>query len=82
MERDEEPLEIMPANWEATQTFVRCQTQWRVGMAGPTGLDYPAVETVMRLLGVEDPADCFDRLQIIEAESLRIYADRRAADRA
>jgi hypothetical protein len=33
-------FEVLPENWEAVQMFMRCQTQWRTGMAGLIGLDY------------------------------------------
>lgn len=33
-------VEIWPENWPAWLLFDRMSTQWRVGMAGPIGLDY------------------------------------------
>lgn len=32
---------------------MHCMTQWRVGMAGATGLDYPAMYRVAESLGVQ-----------------------------
>lgn len=35
-----EPIEIWPENWRAYELMCFLGTQWRVGMGGPTGLDY------------------------------------------
>lgn len=65
---------VWPENLQAVEIFLRCETQWRVSMAGITGLDYTAVSTVLELLQVEDRADCFDRLQVIEGAALAAIA--------
>ena len=52
-EAEEEDFYLLPENHKAWELFCACSTQWRVGMAGPTGLDYPAVESVMRMLYVK-----------------------------
>ncbi|MES1927543.1 hypothetical protein T31B1_19587 [Salinisphaera sp. T31B1] len=54
--------------------FAACGTQWRV-IAGPgavihQGLEYTAVESVMRMRGVEDQAQCLDHIQHIERGAL------------
>jgi len=68
--------EVLPENWEAVQMFVRCQTQWRTSMAGLIGLDYGAVEWLLRLYGVEDPRSVLEDLQIMEAAVLSVVAKR------
>lgn len=50
--------------------FLKCQTQWRSGMAGPIGLDYGALDFAFRLYGIEDPAAMLEDIQIIEGEIL------------
>lgn len=35
-----EGVEIWPENFRAYRLFCDLQTQWRVGMSGPSGLDY------------------------------------------
>lgn len=35
-----EVVEVWPENWQAFDLFRWASTQWRVGMSGPTGLDY------------------------------------------
>lgn len=37
---DYKPFEVWPENWAAFSLFASLSTQWRVGPAGATGLDY------------------------------------------
>jgi len=46
-------------------------------MAGATGLDYTGVEVVLRLMGVDDPLDTLDRLQVMESEALTVFSEQR-----
>ncbi|WP_052729421.1 DUF1799 domain-containing protein [Chromobacterium vaccinii] len=52
------------------------QTQWRVGPAGPFGLDYAALPVVEQRLGIEETqrAAIFGHLQEMEREALRLTA--------
>jgi hypothetical protein len=45
-------------------------------MAGLIGLDYGAVEWLLRLYGVEDPRSVLEDLQIMEAAVLSVIAKR------
>lgn len=67
---------VWEEHWQALQVFLACRTQWRIiaGMAGAQhqGLDYPAVESVMRMRGVEDTAQVLGQLQQIEAGALEV----------
>lgn len=47
-------FEVWQENWPVLDLFLRCQTQWRIGMNGVTGLDYGAVAWVLRLYAAED----------------------------
>lgn len=49
-------------------------TQWRVGMAGATGLDYNALPAVLRLSEVQrkDWPAIFDDLRILEDAALAL----------
>lgn len=51
---------------------MRCQTQWRhAGMDGViTGLDYTAVESVMRLMRIKNRGEVFDGVQAMEYGAL------------
>jgi len=46
------------------------QTQWRVGMGGPVGLDYPAVWLVAETLGIEMHQANMWRIKALEKEAL------------
>lgn len=64
--------EVWPDNSMPVNVFIALSTQWRVGMAGATGLDYNAVPSVMRLLGVPKKlrTSVFDDLRIMEDAAL------------
>tara|TARA_R100001443_G_scaffold449_1_gene1639 strand:+ start:1126 stop:1302 length:177 start_codon:yes stop_codon:yes gene_type:complete len=51
--------------------FLRCQTQWRVGMSGIIGLDYTSVVEMIKLYLVEDTVAMLENLQIMEAAALQ-----------
>lgn len=42
------PVEIWPDNLQAVNVFVAMSTQWRIGMNGPTGLDYGVLPEIWR----------------------------------
>lgn len=64
-------FEVDPDNWETVALFMQLQTQWRMGPAGATGLDYLAVEALFRILEVEDRQARFQDLRVMEAAALR-----------
>lgn len=72
-------VEVWPENWPAWRLFCDLSTQWRMGMNGPTGLDYTPL---MRLLDQEHPSpddwrSTFDDVRHLEAvalDQLRINA--------
>ena len=70
--------EVWEENWEAVQMFLRLQTQWRVGMNGPLGLDYVAAQWLFRLYAVKEPASLLEDLQVMEAAVLTAIAEREA----
>ena len=51
--------------------FLRCQTQWRVGISGIIGLDYTSVVEMIKLYLVEDTVAMLENLQIMEAAALQ-----------
>lgn len=77
--KPDEPLEaeacgVWPENWQGLCVFLRMQTQWRVGMAGPVGLVYDSVQMWLEIEGVqrEDWPKVLDCVQGLEAASLRL----------
>lgn len=66
-----------PDAWPAVEMFLRCQTQWRSGVAGLLGLDYVAVELLFRLYGAKEPDRLLEDMQVIEGEILTLIHDRK-----
>lgn len=77
-------VEIEPENLAGFRLFCRMRTQWltqamptpRGSLLLRTGLDYTAIESVARAIGVILDEDVFDALQVAEGEALKIYAER------
>jgi hypothetical protein len=65
-----EHFEVWPENWEAVRLFIRCQTQWRIGMNGRAGLDYAAVLAMGSLYQIDNLSQVVEDVQVIEAEIL------------
>lgn len=69
--------EVWPENWPAVCLFLACTTQWRIESRPdsnlPIGLDYPAVEAVMRIHEVSDCKAMFAQIQIMELAALQEF---------
>ena len=50
--------------------FLRCQTQWRVGVGGIIGLDYTCVLEMIKIYN-KDSIAMLENIQIIEAAALQ-----------
>ena len=52
--------------------FCDMATQWRTGMSGATGLDYPVLFRLMDEAGLKgaDWRDTFDSVRVMESEAL------------
>lgn len=53
-------IEVWPENWPAFDLFGRMATQWRIGMNGPSGLDYNVLLRFLDRMRL-DPEE-YDRL--------------------
>ena len=71
--------EVWDENWEAVMMFLRMQTQWNVSMNGLVGLNYQALETLIRLYHVKEPVELFERVQVIERAALVKMNSKRAS---
>lgn len=64
-------------------TFFRenCETQWRAGMGGLTGLDYTAILAVIQFNEPDRQRarELFDQLKLLERGALQAMADARKA---
>lgn len=71
-------FEIWPENWQAFTLFCRLQTQWRVGMSGPSGLDYTTVLALMdrMKLSEEDHDELFSDIQTLERAALEAMSEK------
>jgi len=74
---DDSILEIYPENWVPFQIFIDLVRQWRIGMGGPTGLDYSALPFVFDLHEVKKKKrrEVFEALRVMEDEALRVMAE-------
>lgn len=74
----EEEIDVWPECVQAFQFFLRLRTQWRVGMAGATGLDYAAVDVLMRMDDVpaEQASSLFEDIHMMEYEALEAMAEQ------
>lgn len=59
-------------NWQVVEMFLRLQTQWRTSMSGVVGLDYGAVQWMLRLYEVEDQRSMLEDLQVMESAALNL----------
>lgn len=71
--------EVFPDVWPALDMLIDMQTQWRVGAAGATGMDYTALETLMRVKRVktEDRADLLGDVRRMESAVLELWREQR-----
>ena len=70
-------VELWPENQTAFDVFSAMLTQWRVGMAGATGLDYAALPAVLSLLDLRPERELFDSIRIMESAALQVMSDGR-----
>lgn len=70
-------IEVWAENKRTFDLFSLMSTQWRVGMGGPTGLDYGAVLGVIREMGVTGDAalTILDDIRVMESQALRTMRD-------
>ena len=66
-------FEVWDDNWATVQMFLRIQTQWRVSMGGPVGLDYASLNWLCTLYPVEDQQLLFEGLQVMEITALNCF---------
>lgn len=73
-----EEVFLWPCNAVAWECWQALQSQWRIGMAGRSGLDYAAAVAYLRHvrgLAGEPLRDVFDGLQACEAAVLQLQAE-------
>lgn len=73
-------VEVWPENWPSWSLFCQVSTQWRIGMGGPTGLDYGAIYPLLDRIAT-DPAewmDLFEDIQTLERTALKQMSENRS----
>lgn len=65
-------FEIWPENVEPVSLFMKMQTQWRIGVAGITGLDYSGVMAALTFMGVPHTPELFGKIQVMERAVLNL----------
>ncbi len=77
---DDQVFYLWPENVQAWACWQGVQTQWRVGMSGPTGLDYQGVSAYLDLqcIDPEPRRELFELLQACERTTLDVWAEQRA----
>jgi hypothetical protein len=70
---------LWPEHLPALRLWNELGTQWRIGMQGPTGFDYPGIEAFMRIDGMPrgERRERFAELRTMERAALRTWAAER-----
>lgn len=70
-------FEVYAENWQALMIFLDCETQWNHSPAGVTGLNYPALESVLRLQGIpkKKHPQLFQKVQLIERGAIQAMSE-------
>jgi Phage related hypothetical protein (DUF1799) len=65
-------VQIWPENLQVVNAFIAMSTQWRIGMGGATGLDYVALQSVMRLMAIprNQWPEMFEDIRTLEEAAL------------
>lgn len=76
---DEDEFWLWPDNEDAFQLWLTLQSQWTIGMAGPTGLNYAGVEACMRMQGIRASRqrEFFRLIQVMEQAALDEWSSKR-----
>jgi len=71
-------FEVFAENWHALEVFTACQTQWNyAGMGSPVGINYNALESVMRMMNIDDHNQCFEQVRFIEQGALQQISENK-----
>lgn len=75
---------LWPENVGCWRVWCSVQTQWRVGFAGATGLDYAAVWAVLDKTGPRQRRmrrEWFEHIQSMESAAMDAWAERREREK-
>lgn len=82
--KDVQAFHLLPECVPVFALWQELQTQWRIGFAGPTGMDYSAVEAYMRMSHnpLRRDSTTIGYLRTMERAALKVFAEKRAEARA
>lgn len=81
MESVESDYVVADENWAAWRLFCDVSTQWRYfPMGGPQGIDYPCLESAMRMIGVRNRGEMFRKVKLIEHGAMARFRDMTLRD--
>jgi hypothetical protein len=80
--REASAAPLSPDARDALDLFGLCGSQWRVGVNGATGLDYPAVALVADRVGLELTGEVLVLLRELEGDQVRAWAEQRERQEA
>ncbi|WP_442965128.1 DUF1799 domain-containing protein [Pseudomonas sp. ESBL1] len=74
---EEEVVEVWPDAWPAFLLFEAMSTQWRLGPGGPSGLDYSAIPSTAKMIGLKhrELSEAFNDLRVMENEALALMTE-------
>lgn len=82
LQDSQEPLDdcayLWPENEQTWGVWLQCQTQWRVGMSGATGLDYAGVRALLDEIDWTpgpERRQIFDGVRVLERATLEAWAE-------
>jgi hypothetical protein len=75
-DEEDDQFPLLQQNWDTVMLFLSVSTQWRVGMSGLIGMDYCAIEAMLRMKKKKITPSQFDGLQIMEREVLAALAEK------
>lgn len=80
---DTQEPQLWPCNVQPARVFVAMQTQWRVGFAGRTGLDYGVLPQVMgwEQVSAGEQAQVWADVRAMEVAALGVWAEQAKRDR-
>jgi len=71
-------VDVLPENWQAFEVFMACQTQWQyAGLGQAVGIQYAALESVMRMMAIEDMPETFQKVRLIEQGALQQISENK-----
>jgi hypothetical protein len=73
-QEEQDKFEVYEENWETVTMFLRLDTQWQWAQRTRTGLNYNSVSILLTLFEVENKAEVFDGLQLMERAALNAWS--------